>query len=84
MNTPMESANTGEIKNSAELEFVIFCIESVAKSLAEDPVIVYDKLKKSGILANYLIPVYEPLHTQGKEYIVNDLIEVMKKRGVPL
>ena len=25
---------------------------------------------------------YEILHTQGKEYIVDDIIEVMKERGV--
>lgn len=44
---------------------------------------VYDALtEKSDILNDYIIPEYEILHTQGKEYIVDDIIEVMKERGV--
>ena len=38
--------------------------------------------EKSDILNDYIIPEYEILHTQGKEYIVDDIIEVMKERGV--
>lgn len=38
--------------------------------------------EKSNILNDYIVPEYEMLHTQGKEYIVNDIIEVMKERGV--
>ncbi len=29
----------------------------------------------------YIVPEYEVLHTQSKEYIVDDLLEVMKERG---
>lgn len=29
-----------------------------------------------------MLPEYEMLHTQGKEYIVDDIIKVMKERGV--
>lgn len=32
----------------------------------------------------YIIPEYEVLHTQSKEYIVNDIIDIMKERGVKL
>ena len=41
-----------------------------------------DLTEKSSILNEYIVPEYEMLHTQGKEYIVNDIIEVMKERGV--
>ena len=60
-----------KIKNSSELEFVVFCIENVAA-----------KLEKSDILSGYIVPEYEVLHTQSREYIVDDLIDVMKERGV--
>ena len=30
----------------------------------------------------YIVPEYEVLHTQSREYIVNDLLDVMKERGV--
>ncbi len=67
-----------------ELEFAIFCIENVAAYLRQDAELVYEKLNSSGILHGYIIPEYEILHTQGKEYIVCDIIEVMEERGVRL
>ena len=71
------------IEKSRELEFAIFCIENVAAKLSVSAEKVYDALaEKSDILNGYIIPEYEILHTQGKEYIVDDIIEVMKERGV--
>lgn len=68
-----------------ELEFTIFCIESLAEFYHVDGRRMYDVLtRKSDILYNYIIPVYDPLHTQGKTYIVNELIEVINERGVQL
>ena len=44
---------------------------------------VYEALaEKSDILNSYIIPEYGILHTQSKEYIVSDIIDVMKERGV--
>ena len=71
------------IEKSRELEFAIFCIENIAAKLGVSAEKVYDAIKeKSDILNDYIIPEYEILHTQGKEYIVDDIIEVMKERGV--
>lgn len=71
------------IVKSRELEFAIFCIENIAAKLGVSAEKVYDALtEKSDILNDYIIPEYEILHTQGKEYIVDDIIEVMKERGV--
>ena len=71
------------IEKSRELEFAIFCIENIAAKLGGSAEKVYDALtEKSDILNDYIIPEYEILHTQGKEYIVDDIIEVMKERGV--
>ena len=71
------------IEKSRELEFAIFCIENIAAKLGVSAEKVYDALtEKSDILHDYIIPEYEILHTQGKEYIVDDIIEVMKERGV--
>lgn len=71
------------IEKSRELEFAIFCIENVAAKLGVSAEKVYNALaEKSDILNDYIIPEYEILHTQGKEYIVDDIIEAMKERGV--
>ena len=71
------------IKNFRELEFAVFCIENVAVKLGVDAEWVYQAFtEKSNILNGYIVPEYEVLHTQSREYIVKDLLDVMKERGV--
>jgi hypothetical protein len=63
--------------------FTVFCIEALADELEMTGDRVYELLtKKSDILDSYIIPNYDALHTQGKDYIVRELIELMQKRGV--
>ena len=72
-----------KIKNSRELEFAVFCIENVAAKLGVGAERVYRAfVEKDDILHGYIVPGYEILHTQGREYIVDDLLEVMRERGV--
>ena len=72
-----------KIKNSDELEFVIFCIENVAEKLGVDAERVYQAFtEKSDILNGYIVLEYEILHTQSREYIVDDLLDVMEEKGV--
>lgn len=71
------------IRNAKELEFAVFCVENVAAKLNVGAEEVYRAFtEKSDILNGYIVPEYEVLHTQSKEYIVNDLIELMQERGV--
>ncbi len=71
------------IQSDRELEFVVFCIEAVAEALNKPADAVYRALSgPSNILNQYLVPCYEVLHTQGRTYIVNDILEVMQERGV--
>ncbi|WP_142414980.1 DUF3791 domain-containing protein [Hathewaya massiliensis] len=65
------------------LEFTIFCIESLAVELGVSAKDIYKLINiDTDILKSYIIPCYEPLHSQSKDYIVKDLIEVLKERGV--
>ncbi len=71
------------IKNKRELEFAVFCIENIAAALGKPSGDVYRALSgDGGILRQYIVPSYDVLHTQGREYIVNDIREVMAERGV--
>ncbi|MBR1403169.1 MAG: DUF3791 domain-containing protein [Treponema sp.] len=71
------------IQNENELEFAIFCIENVAQKLKVSADKVYDALtQKSDILNSYIVPCYETLHTQSREYIVDDIISFMHEKGV--
>ena len=73
------------IKNTSELEFVLFCIENIAARLGIEAQRVYQALTvKSNILHAYVVPEYEPLHTQGKDYIINDILEVIRENGVEI
>ena len=60
--------------------FAVFCIEALADELGTSGDIIYSMLaEKSDILDGYILPCYASLHTQGKEYIVRELIELMTK-----
>ena len=73
------------IKTKNELEFAIFCIENLASLLHTDATKVYKALNDdSDILNSYIVPEYDVLHTQSKEYILNDISEVMRERGVDI
>ena len=69
--------------NTKELEFAVFCIENVAEYLrlkGNEAYMLFTE--KSDILDNYIIPCYDALHTQGKEYIVNDIVEILRSKGL--
>ncbi len=75
----MEAQNTYGMK---ELEFAVFCIENVAARLHIRAPQAYDLMtEKTDILNAYIIPSYDSLHTQGRDYIVDDIISVLKEQG---
>ena len=70
------------IHNSRELEFAVFCIESLSSTLNRPADAVYSDLSgENGLLGSYILPSYDVLHTQGKDYIVEDILEAMNARG---
>ena len=79
----MRNAEGGTIQNIDELEFIFFCIDGVAAKLGVPTEKVYLALtRNSDILFEYIVPEYSILHTQGKEYIVDDILNVMQEKGV--
>lgn len=63
--------------------FAVFCIEALADELGTTGDNIYRILTEdSNILDDYIVPCYDALHTQGKDYIVRELKELMQKRGV--
>jgi len=66
-----------------ELDFAVFCIENIAARINRNGTDIYRLLTaNSRILDDYIVPAYDSLHTQGKEYIVNDIVEFMEKEGL--
>ena len=43
---------------------------------------VYEVLNSTGILDSYIINCYDVLHTQGKDYLVEDITDFAREKGV--
>ncbi len=65
-----------------ELYFSIFLIYALSDEWKKSPAKVYKILNSTGILDNYIIPCYDVLHTFGKEYLVEDITEFAREKGV--
>ena len=65
-----------------QIEYSVFCIENVAERLGKTGAEVFNIMNQSGLLNSYIIPSYEALHTQSKQYIVDEIISVLKERDL--
>ena len=66
---------------SEHLFFITFCVGNLSEALQKSASQVYDILRSSGVLNDYIIPCYDVLHTFSKEYIIEDLTEALRERG---
>lgn len=64
------------------LEFVTYCISKLAQELNMSQREVYRRLMESGILYGYIVPSYDVLHTFGSRYLMEDLKDYMREKGV--
>lgn len=68
--------------NRKELEFVTFLISKLAVYLNLSQSDVYQRLNKSGILYDYIVPSYDVLHTFSSSYLMEDITDFMREEGV--
>jgi hypothetical protein len=64
------------------LGFVTYCISCLSRHLNLSKAEVYNRLKTSGILYQYIVPSYDVLHTFSTDYLMADLTDYMKEKGV--
>ena len=62
--------------------FVVYMIRACAYKWNKLPSEVYVLLQSTECIAKYLVPHYDILHTQGTDYIVDDIQEYLRVRGV--
>lgn len=67
--------------NEKEMDFVVYCVENLANYINEDSVKVFDLLDENELIEGYILKFYDILHTQGKDWIVEDLVEQLEKSG---
>ena len=64
-----------------QLDFITYCVGNLADRLNMSASKVYNMLRSSDILDGYIVPCYDVLHTFGKDYIMDDLIGMLKEKG---
>lgn len=68
--------------NRDVLEFVTFCIGAIALKLGISRHEVYSRLMAADIIDGYIVPGYDVLHTFSRTYLVDDITDFMKSKGV--
>ena len=67
-----------------QLKFSVFIINQIAQAKSMPTSIVYKYLAETGVLDEYIIDCYDTLHTLGSEYLVDDVTELLRDRGVAI
>ena len=65
-----------------ELNFSIYVLYILSEKWNVTPTQVYKILNSTGILDNYIIKGYDMLHTLGKEYLIEDISDFVREKGV--
>ena len=70
--------------NENTFPFVIYMIHACSNRWNRSPKQVYRRLKDTGCIDGYLVHHYDILHTQGTDYVVDDIQEYLNVRGVTI
>ena len=60
------------------IHLAVAAIERGAKILGIDGREMHDRLQAHGLVSNYLLAGYEPLHTQSYEYVADSTVEMLR------
>lgn len=71
--------NTKISKEQIVMAFVATCIETTARFLNVSYKDVYQRMKNVGMIDNFIIPNYEPLHSESREVLAERLVECLNK-----
>ena len=56
-----------------ELAFASFCIEGTARKLGQPYQEVFARMKRVGMIENYILPNYDILHTESREHVIDNI-----------
>ena len=68
-------------ERSRVAEFISFCVEAFAYARGKSSSAVFRLFESCG-LVDYLDDGYDVLHTQGREWLLSDMEEYLKVRGI--
>lgn len=65
-------------KEQIIMAFVATCIETTARYLGVSYKEIFQRMEKVGMIDNYIIPNYEPLHSESREVLAERMVECLK------
>ena len=70
-----------EIMTRNQIEYITCVIGALSQMTCKSCSFIYNKLQAAGIIKDYLAAAYDVLHTFSLEYVAEDVINLMKKKG---
>lgn len=67
-----------------KIDFSIFLLYRLADRFQQPAAHLYHELEQAKVFEEYVIPYYDVLHTLGEEYLVDDVADYARNRGVIL
>ena len=64
-------------KNQVIMAFVATSIETTARFLGVSYKEIYSRMNRVGMIDNYILPNYEPLHSESREVLAQRMIECL-------
>lgn len=66
------------------IDYVTCVIGAIALITGKSCSVIYKLLAPTGIIKDYLVAAYDVLHTFSLEYVAEDVIQLMKRKGVSI
>ena len=60
-----------------KLAFAASCVEGAARKLGVPYIEVYERMKRVELIDKYILKHYDTLHTESREYLIEDVIECL-------
>lgn len=60
-----------------KLAFAASCVEGAARKLGVPYIEVYERMKKVELIDNYILKHYDTLHTESREYLIENVVECL-------
>lgn len=67
-----------------QIDYVTCVIGALALMTGKPCSWIYQRLQSAGVIKDYLAAAYDVLHTLSLEYVAEDVIKLMKKKGYAL
>lgn len=64
-------------QNQVVMAFVATSIETTARFLGVSYKEIYSRMNRVGMIDNYILPNYEPLHSESREVLAQRMVECL-------